>query len=135
MNTSSLQRLSAIFTASLLIITLSLNAGCLAAAAGASAGAAAVAWVRGELRTTINAGYDDTVGAANKAVKQLQFSTISESKDALLDNIVARNSADKKIEIKIEKIGGSLTSLSIRVGTFGDQPVSLAILEKVKANL
>jgi hypothetical protein len=133
MNSKSFPRLSTCVSLLLALTVLTFNSGCLAAAAGA--GATAVAWVKGELHTTVNGSFEHSVAAANQAVQQLQFAKVSESKDALLAIIVARNAADKKIEIKLEQVGGALTNVKIRVGIFGDEPLSLAVLEKIKANL
>lgn len=124
---------------SLLFLTLglgalSLNQGCVAVVAGAGAGAA-VAYVRGDLDTTLETGLDKGVDAVNGAISQLKFAKVSEKKDALGAVIIARNSADKKIEFRLEHQGARITKLKIRVGVFGDEALSLAILEKVKANL
>ncbi len=109
--------------------------GCVAVVAAGAAGAAAVAWVRGELQTTLPADLDRSFGATKEAIEELQFVKVSERKDALLGVIVARNAADKKIEIKLENMAGNVTKIGIRVGVVGDQDLSLAILEKIKANL
>ena len=109
--------------------------GCVAVVAAGAAGAAAVAWVRGELQTTLPADLDRSFGATKDAIADLQFVKVSERKDALLGVLVARNAADKKIEIKLENMAGDVTKIGIRVGVVGDQELSLAILEKIKANL
>jgi len=124
---------------SLLVLTLSLgalvlNQGCVAVVAGAGAGAA-VAWVRGDLETTLDVGLDKGVEAANAAIAQLKFAKVSEKKDALQAILIARTAADKKIEIRVEHQAAKVTKLKIRVGLFGEEALSLAILEKVKANL
>ena len=49
--------------------------------------------------------------------------------------LIARNAADKKIEMRVELVGENVSKLKIRVGVFGDEAQSLAILEKVKSNL
>ena len=123
-----------LFTA---LLAIASGAGCVAVVVGAGAGAAvaAVAYVRGDLDATLNASFDKSIAAANKAVEQLQFVKVSQNRDALQAIIVARNAADKKIEFRIEKVGDGVTTLKIRVGVFGDEALSLAILDKVKANL
>lgn len=108
--------------------------GCLAVAAGAGAGAA-VAYVRGELTATLSSDYEAVTQATNRAIGELQFVKVSERKDALLDVIVARNAADKKIEIRLENTARDLTKVRIRIGIFGDEALSMAILDKIKANL
>lgn len=110
------------------------TSGCLAVAAGAGAGAA-VAYVRGELSATLSSDYGEVTEATHRAIEQLQFAKVSERKDALLDVIVARNAADKKIEIRLENTARDLTKVRIRIGIFGDEALSMAILDKIKANL
>ncbi len=102
--------------------------------AGAGAGAA-VAYVRGDLDANLSANLERSSKAVNRAVEALQFAKVSENKDALQAIFVARNAADKKIEIRLETAGDSLTKIKIRVGVFGDEALSLAILDKVKAAL
>ncbi len=116
------------------LATLAGTSGCLAVAAGAGAGAT-VAYVRGDLDTTLSANLDRSTRAVNKAIEQLQFAKVSESKDALQVIVIARNAADKKIELHLDKLADDATKLKIRVGTFGDDYLQTTILEKVKSNL
>ena len=111
-----------------------IHTGCVVVAAGAGAGAA-VAYVRGDLDSTLNANLDRSLRAVNKAIDQLQFAKVSEHKDALEAVVIARNASDKKIEIHLNKLTDDAMKLKIRVGTFGDNAVSLAILDKIRANL
>ena len=94
-----------------------------------------MAYVRGDLTAILDAQVDQTVRAGSRAITQLQFAKISETQDALQGVIIARNVADKKIEIKVERAGEHLTRVKIRIGVFGDEALSLAILDKIKANL
>ena len=134
MKTKTSSRLAMLLALGSAFAALTLNSGCLAVAAGAGAGAT-VAYVRGDLDTTLNAGYEKSVRAVNAAVNQLQFAKVSENKDALQAIIIARNAGDKKIELRLDKLADDATKLKIRVGTFGDDTLTQAILEKVKANL
>jgi len=112
---------------------LTLSSGCIAAAAGA--GAAGVAYVMGDLTANLDASLDRSYRAAQQAVEQLEFTKVSESKDALIAVIKVHNAVNKKIKITLEHVGDNLTKVTIRVDTFGDQPLSLAILDKIKSNL
>lgn len=114
--------------------TVATTSGCLAVAAGAGA-AGAVAYVRGELKSPVAAGYDAAVNAANRAIQDLQFAKVSERRDALLTIIVARTAADKKVEIRVENTSRELSTVRIRVGVLGDEAVSLTILDRIKARL
>lgn len=135
MKTSLPSRLATLLILVLGLSTLSLTSGCLAVAAGAGAGAGAVAYVRGDLTATLAGNLDRTVQAADKAVQQLEFAKVSESKDALLAIIVVRNAADKKIKITIERTAVDLTKVNIRVGVFGDEVLSMAVMDKIKGNM
>ncbi len=134
MKTKTRVSLAALLTVGGAMAMLTLNSGCLAVAAGAGAGAT-VAYMRGDLDTTLNASYEKSVRAANEAIKQLQFAKVSENKDALQATIIARTGADKKIELRVDKLADDATKLKIRVGTFGDDALTQSILEKIKANL
>lgn len=126
----SLRRL---FVAALLGISLAGLSGCIAAAAGAGAGI--VAYARGDLETTLNTDYSRVVESARRAISELEFAKVSENKDALKAELVARTAMDKKVVITVANSGKKLTSIKIRVGLFGDEALSLAILDKIKAGL
>jgi hypothetical protein len=113
---------------------LPLLSGCVAVLAGA-AGAGTVAWVEGRLDATLDASFDQAEKAANRAVTQLQFVKVNEKKDALTAIMIARTAEDKKIEIKVVRAGDTTSRVQISVGVFGDEGQSLAILDKIKANL
>jgi hypothetical protein len=118
-----------------LIAAVSLPAwsGCVAVAVGAGAGV--VAYVRGDLETTLPNDYDHVVDSAREAVKTLEFVKVSDSKDAFKGVLIARTALDKKVEISFTNAGKNLTNIKIRVGVFGDEQISLAILEKIKNGL
>jgi hypothetical protein len=123
-----------ISAALVLSVFAGLQSGCLVVAAGA-AGAGTVAYIRGELDASLQGNHDTVVAATNRAVDDLKFARISETKDALTAVIVARTADDKKIDIKVVRISDNLSKVQIRVGIFGDEFVSVSILERIKANL
>lgn len=112
------------------VFTLS---GCILAAAGAGAGA--VAYVRGELEANLDKDYNAVVEAARGAVADLEFARVSENKDALKAVMISRTAMDKKVEITIANSGKSLTNIKIRVGVFGDEQLSMSILDRIKTRL
>jgi hypothetical protein len=116
-----------------LAVAVALQSGCVAVAVGAGAGA--VAYIRGDLEATLEGSLNATNKAADRAVSQLEFVKISDRKDALSANLTARTAQDKKVEIIMTKVSGQVTKVKIRVGIFGDEAVSLAILDKIRANL
>jgi len=108
--------------------------GCVAVVAGA-AGAGTVAWVQGRLDAALDANFDKAEKAANQAIEQLQFIKIGEKKDALAAVFTVRTALDKKVDIKILRVGDASSQAQIRVGLFGDEALSLTILEKIKSDL
>ncbi|HVZ66236.1 MAG TPA: DUF3568 family protein [Lacunisphaera sp.] len=123
------QALALVVAASSLIVL----PGCIVAAAGAGAGA--VAYVRGELDANLNTDYSKVVESTRRSIKDLEFALVSENKDALKAVFVARTALDKKVEITVENSGKRLTHIKIRVGLFGDESLSVSILDKIKAGL
>lgn len=132
MNTSSLR--ARLLAALLCVIPVAWTTGCIAVAAGA-AGAGAVAWVRGELDASLSNRLDAVDSATNRALEQLQLIKVSESKTSIDAEIVARTGQDKKIEIRLNRTGDTITRVRIRVGAFGDETLSRTILDKIKSNL
>ena len=120
-----------IFTALLL---LTLLPGCVAILAG-SAGAGTIAWVEGRLDSPLDVSLDKGEHAVNRAVTDLQFVRVSETKDALTANLIVRTAEDKKVTIKVVRVGELTSRVQIRVGVFGDKDQSLIILEKIKSAL
>lgn len=120
-------------TALCLIVSLVGLSGCILVAAGAGAGA--VAYVRGDLEANLDAHYDKVVEATRKAVADLEFARISESEDSAKAVLVSRTAMDKKVEVTINNSANKLTNIKIRVGVFGDEQVSRAVLAKIKAGL
>ena len=116
------------------IVLSSLLTGCVAVLAGA-AGAGTVAWVQGRLDAELAGNFDRSEHAASRAMEQLQFAKISETHDALTAVIQARTIEDTKIEIKILRVSDATSRAQIRVGVFGNEALSLTILDKIKANL
>jgi len=107
--------------------------GCLAVAAGAGAGV--VAYVRGDLETTVTNDYNAVVDATRGAIKNLEFAPVSDHKDAFRAELISRTALDKKVEISLTNAGKNLTHIKIRVGVFGDEQMSISILEKIRNGL
>ncbi|HEY0967523.1 MAG TPA: DUF3568 family protein [Opitutaceae bacterium] len=128
--------LSALRISAALALTalVGLQSGCLVVAAGA-AGAGTVAYIRGELESSVNGRYETVVSAANEAIGDLKFARISENQDALTALLIARTADDKKIEVKVTKVTDTVSKVQIRVGIFGDETISRTILDTIKGNL
>ncbi len=122
----------AAFAAAALALSVLLS-GCLAVVAATGAGAA-VAYSMGKLEATTSTGLDRTVQATRDAVSQLKFVMISESTDAVSANFVIRTAQDKRVSVRLERLGDQTTHVQIRVGVFGDRATSMALYDKIKAS-
>lgn len=107
--------------------------GCVVAAVGAGAGT--VAYVRGDLEVVEREKLDAVYKATEKAISELELAVSKKTKDAMSAEIIARDSQDKKIKIKLSATAEGTTKLSIRAGLFGDETKSMLIYEQIKKNL
>lgn len=124
---------SKLLMAVLLAVGLGLGSGCVAlVAGGAAAGVGAVFYHNGELRTDEAVGYDQAWDAILAATKELHYAVVEQNKDPLTAKLTARAPGDKKIEIGLDKVSGTVSRIKIRVGTFGDKTYSQAILDTIK---
>jgi hypothetical protein len=117
----------------LAILLLLFGAGCAALLVGGAAGAGTVAYVAGELKSTENVSLDRAWKATQSAMKELEFAVTQKEKDALEAELTARGAGDKKVKVQLEKKADHVTEIRIRVGTFGDESLSIQILDKIKS--
>lgn len=118
----------------LMLGLLPLLTGCVVAVAGA-AGAGAIAYVRGELQSSVDQSYARVVEATRAALKELEYAKISEKKDAIDAELIYRTALDKKVTIRLNRVTEKTTKVKIRIDLLGDEALSISILEKIKANL
>jgi hypothetical protein len=58
-----------------------------------------------------------------------------DTKDKISATIIARDSSDKKITVKLSAATEDSTNISIRFGAFGNETKSGMVLDKIKENL
>lgn len=121
----------------LLGVALVLQTGCalLLVGGGAAAGVGGYAYVKGELKATEKASLDKVWDASLAAMQELQFAVTAQAKDALTGELTARTAQDKKVTIQLKALPDSSTEIKVRVGTFGDEALSLVIMDKIKKHL
>ena len=100
-----------------------------------AAGAGTVVYIKGELQATVDGTMDNVWTASQAALKDLQMPVTSEEKDALNGKLTARAAGDKKVTVRVKKVTGTSTEIGIRVGLWGDEPMSREILDKIKKHL
>lgn len=108
--------------------------GCLAVvAAGAAAGG--VAYAKGDLEADVAATPPQAVEATRNALTQMGLAQIYAAATSLDGKVTARTANDRSVTVKVTGQGKQTSRLSIRVGVFGDEPLSREIYDKIKANL
>ena len=114
-----------------------LCSGCalLVVGGAAAAGAGTVAYVRGDLQATVDGTLDRSWTATQSAMKDLEMSVTDQQKDGLSARLIARGVGDKKVTIRLKKVTGTTTEISIRVGTWGDEAKSRQVLDGIKKHL
>lgn len=133
-NTSSLPRVLRLLTGFLLAAAFVAQSGCVAVVAAGAAGTG-VAWYNGRMESTLDAGMNDAYSAAQAAIRDMEFASVNQKKSSIDAELVARTALDKRVEIVLKKVDDRVTKVSIRIGVFGDETLSMAVLEKIKANL
>jgi len=113
------------------------SSACVALLVGgaAAAGAGTVAYVRGELQSTLDAPFDRAWTATVRALGDLGMPVTAQEKDGLSGRITARAAGDRKVTVQLRKVSGTATEVRIRVGTWGDEAASRQILEQIQHRL
>ncbi len=108
--------------------------GCVAVVAAGAAGTG-VAWYRGQLVANLDLNIETVFAASQKTLKQFEFISIDSKRSAIDARLVSRTALDKKVEITLQKVTDRSTKIIIRVGVFGDETLSMSILDRLKAAL
>lgn len=112
-----------------------LLSGCALALVGGGAAAAVgvIAYRNGDLSVMDDVAFPNAYTAVHKAVGDLEFTLVSEKRDALEGEVVARAADSTKVRIRLKRMNEKTTKLMIRFGTFGDESKSRQVLEKIRA--
>jgi hypothetical protein len=103
--------------------------------AGVGAGVGTVAYLKGDLEAVESKDIDTVLEATEKALEELEIMVSTKTKDKMSAVIVARDAQDKKITIKLSATTEGNTTLSIRVGLFGNETKSRLIYQKIREKL
>ena len=118
-----------------LALAILFGSGCAAVVVGAAAGAGAIIYHQGELRSSETANYDVAWDASLAGLKDLNYVVVDKLKGALKGRIIARAPGDKKVTIDLEKESGMATRIGIRIGTLGNEAQSRTVLDAIKKHL
>ncbi len=107
--------------------------GCVVAAAGAGAGGAAYAL--GKLVVLVDSPVKEAAAAAEGALKDLDIA-VTESRATALDaEIRGKTAQNDSVAVYVERKTEKSSEITIRIGVFGDEAKSRAIMDKIKSRL
>jgi hypothetical protein len=111
--------------------------GCPALLIGGAAGGGAVGYIAGELKSTEEVSLTRAWGASQEGMKDMGYAITHKERDpsGVQFQLTARGADDKKITVTLIKKADTLTEIRIRVGTFGDEQLSIKILDSIKKRL
>jgi hypothetical protein len=89
----------------------------------------------GTLMATLDRGIGRAFEAVQEAVRQLGFTTIMTEQDGVAAEVLARDTEQQSITIKLEAVSPNRTKLLMRVGISGDTNKSNVIFKKIQENL
>ncbi len=133
-----MRKLRYIFVFTLIIgLLLVSQTGCLLFAVGAAAGGtgAGVMYATGDLETTLDAPPKAVADATESAFKDLELVVIQKESSSIDAKITGRTARDVKMTVVIRGESEKLSRVSIRTGTFGDDPLQARVLEKIREHL
>lgn len=102
---------------------------------GCAATNSAVSSVRGEVKSLFSSDMETAFQTASLAIAELKFAKVAEKHDALTGYLTSTTADGTKIEIHLRAETEKVVSVSIRVGTFGDERIAQAILARMKERL
>ena len=111
------------------------TAGCVAVAAGAAAGYAGYEYSDGECVGVAGATVDKVYHATLSAAEQMQMTVKTKSREVNKAEFTLRQPDGTPVEVSLMRQSPEFSRITVRVGTFGDEPRSRQIIAKIKENL
>lgn len=103
--------------------------------AACSTGQSGVSNRLGTITATLSASPQAVTEAGKETLEEMDLIIISSDATAVDGRVVARTARDDSVTIEVESAGDNVSDVGIRVGTFGDEAMSLTILEGIKQRL
>ena len=101
----------------------------------ATAGIAGTAWYLGSLSGDVKATPPQVEKATIAAFKKLNYTVLSSTSDAINTKITEKSTLDDSIKVTGKLLESGQTEVTIRVGTFGDQAISVKLMTEINTNL
>jgi propanediol dehydratase small subunit len=89
----------------------------------------------GDYSTNVAAAPDKVTTAASKACDDLKFQNINASGTKVDGKVTAKTAQGDDVVITISQAGDSVSKVTVRVGSTGDQAVSKQIVDRINSHL
>ncbi|MBF0554828.1 MAG: DUF3568 family protein [Nitrospirae bacterium] len=120
----------------LLLATLVIQlCGCVAAVVGAGAGVGTYAYISGKLKYDFDHSVLYVHRATKEALEDMKLPIYEDRSDKLSAVLKSKFADGDEINISMESLSDRSSSISIRVGIFGNEKKSLSILEEIKRHI
>ncbi len=91
--------------------------------------------LHGTLTATMDRGISQVFAAVQATVHQLGLTTVMAEQDGVSAEVLARDTQQQTIAIRLGAVSPTRTSLAMRVGIFGDTNKTRVIFRKIQENL
>lgn len=118
----------------IILVLLPQLSGCGALILGGAA-AGTVGYVSGDLEAAVEAPFRQVVKAADQAIEDHTITVLSKDVTSYAVAYVLKTPQNDKVDMRIIYATRNLTNVTIRVGVFGDEPLSRRILKEIEARL
>ncbi|MCE9592150.1 MAG: DUF3568 domain-containing protein [Planctomycetes bacterium] len=102
---------------------------------GCETSQAGVSNVAGTVNSVVGASPDKVAAAAKATLEDLKLASISASSTKVDGKVTAKTAQDRVVTIKIATAGENVSEVDIRVGDFGDEGLSMQILDGIKKRI
>lgn len=126
--TASPRTFSSLFTLMLMAIVTAGLVGCSSPQTGVK-----TSW--GKLHAYLDAMPPQVIAAAQQVAKDMELTVESAQATQLDGRLVARTARDTSIKVNVERYGDNISAISIKVGTWGDESLSLEYFNAIQAKL
>ncbi len=123
-------RTACVLTGLFLGVSGALVTGC---SSGATKDGTTYKYEFGTLSASIDASLDKTYDAAVKALESFELTVSEKAKDAFQAQIEAKDALDKNYRVKLQRVGDTVTKVSIGIGSFGDEAKASQIMSKIES--
>ena len=116
-----------------LVVAASFMTGCAALVVGAAAGGAAAGalYYKGELRADVDASPQEIIAATEKAFRDLIWDKETVAASATDGLATARTATGREVKVTVEMKTPEVSTLGIRIGTFGDENLSRLLYDRI----